>query len=326
MIHAHIVRDGTLYSAVTNPEHLPPEAVWIDVFEPGREEEQRLEQALGLNLPTHADMVEIEETSRVSKTKDALFMTVVAVCRSDSHDPTTVPITFILTPNRLVTVRYDTPQSLKIFKSQCDRQEVEVDSATDVLVAMWNTMVDRLADIIERIGADLDVLSREIFRYSKAAGKRRPRRPLEAVLSDVGHSQDVVFRIRESLQSLDRVFAFARANLRSDETAIGAAIGLEALERDLRSLHEYTVDLINKVQFMLDATVGLIGIQQNAIIKIISIVSVVLTPPTLVASIYGMNFQHMPELGWTIGYPYALGVMVATAILPYLFFKWRGWL
>ncbi|MCW2236609.1 magnesium transporter CorA family protein [Azospirillum canadense] len=328
MIHAHIVRDGTLYSAVTNPEHLPPEAVWIDLCDPGREEEERLEQVLGLNLPTHEDMVEIEETSRVSKTKDALFMTVVAVCRSDSHDPTTVPITFVLTPKRLVTVRYDTPQSFKIFKSQCDRQQVQVESATDVLVAMWNTMVDRLADIIERIGADLDVLSREIFRYSngrpgqRPGKRRRPRRPLEAVLSDVGHSQDVVFRIRESLQSLDRVFAFARANLRSD----AAAIGLEALERDLRSLHEYTVDLINKVQFMLDATVGLIGIQQNAIIKIISIVSVVLTPPTLVASIYGMNFQHMPELGWTLGYPYALGLMAATGILPYLFFKWRGWL
>lgn len=330
MITAHIVRDGTLYTGAANPDHLPPDAVWIDLCNPDRGEEQRLEQALGLSLPTHADMIEIEESSRVSKARDALYMTVVAVCRSDSHDPTTVPITFVLTPARLLTVRYDTPQSLKIFKSQCDRQQVQVESATDVLLAIWDTMVDRLADIIERIGADLDVLSREIFRYSRpgqpGSRRRKPRRPLEAVLSDVGHSQDVVFRIRESLQSLDRVVAFARVNLHTGDTAFGPATGLEALERDLRSLHEYTVDLINKVQFMLDATVGLIGIQQNAIIKIISIVSVVLTPPTLVASIYGMNFQHMPELGWNLGYPYALGLMAATAILPYLFFKWRGWL
>lgn len=328
MIHAHIARDGTLFSGIANPEHLPPDAIWIDLCDPDREEEARLEQTLGLNLPTQEDMVEIEESSRVSKSKDALFMTVVAVCRSDSHDPTTIPITFVLTPQRLVTVRYDTPHSFKIFKALCDKQQVQVESATDVLVALWNTMVDRLADIIERIGADLDVLSREIFRYNRnrpgqsGHRRRRPRRPLEALLSDVGHSQDVVFRIRESLQSLDRVFAFARMNLRSD----AAAIGLEALERDLRSLHEYAVDLFNKVQFMLDATVGLIGIQQNAIIKIISIVSVVLTPPTLVASIYGMNFQHMPELGWSLGYPYALALMAATGILPYLFFKWRGWL
>ncbi|WP_448204648.1 magnesium transporter CorA family protein [Azospirillum sp. sgz302134] len=324
MIHAHIARDGTLFSGLVNPSHIPPDAVWIDLCEPSREEEARLERSLGLNLPTRDDMVEIEESSRVSKAKDALTMTVVAVCRSDSHDPTTVPITFVLTPRLLITVRYDTPQSFKIFRSLCDNQQVQVGSATDVLVAIWNTMVDRLADIIERIGADLDALSREIFRYSRAqpARRRRHRRPLESVLADVGHGQDVVFRIRESLQSLDRVIAFARVNLRADK----AAHDLDALDRDLKSLHEYEMDLFNKVQFMLDATVGLIGIQQNAIIKIISIVSVVLTPPTLVASIYGMNFQHMPELGWRYGYAYALALMVATAVLPYLFFKLRGWL
>jgi len=120
---------------------------------------------------------------------------------------------------------------------------------------------------------------------------------------------------------LDRVIAFARIQLRSDKSAQD----LDALERDIKSLHEYQVDLFNKVQFMLDATMGLIGIQQNSIIKIISIVSVVFTPPTLVASIYGMNFEIMPELHWHLGYPYALALMVATGTLPYLYFKWRRW-
>ncbi|WP_207459675.1 magnesium transporter CorA family protein [Azospirillum sp. SYSU D00513] len=340
MINAHIARGGLLYSTVADPASLPPNALWIDLCEPDREEEVALEKTLGVSLPTREDMVEIEATSRVSRVRDTLSMTVVAVCRSDSRDPTTVPVTFVLSPQRLITVRYDTPQSFKIFQLQCDRQEIQVETATDVLLAIWNTMVDRLADIIERIGTDLDTLSREIFSYSRpegarrrtargglagAAGKnRRRRRPLEHVLGDVGHGQDVIFRIRESLQSLDRVVAFARANLRNDSGTVSPA--LDALERDLRSLHEYEGDLFNKVQFMLDATIGLIGIQQNGIIKIISIVSVVLTPPTLVASIYGMNFEHMPELAWTYGYPYALLLMAATGVLPYLFFKWRGWL
>jgi magnesium transporter len=325
MIHAYIAEDGTLFSGIVNPAHIPPEAVWIDVCEPDRDEELSLEKALGLNIPTREDMGEIESTSRLSKVRDALYMIAVAVCRSNSRDPTTVPITFILTPKRLITVRHDTPQSFKIFHAQCDRREVSVESAADVVVAIWNTMVDRLADIIERIGADLDGLSREIFRHNRVKSqqpKQKPHRPLEEIISDVGNSQDVVFRIRESLQSLDRVFAFARLHLRSDK----AAQGLDALERDIKSLHEYQVDLFNKVQFMLDATMGLIGIQQNGIIKVISIVSVVFTPPTLVASIYGMNFDAMPELHWHLGYPYALALMIATGTLPYLYFKWRRWL
>jgi magnesium transporter len=325
MIHAYLAKDGTLFSGIVNPVHIPPEAVWIDVCQPGRDEEAGLETMLGVDVPTREEMGEIEASSRLSRNRDALYMTAVAVCRSDSHDPTTVPITFILTPKRLITVRYDTPQSFKIFHSRCDRQEVSVESATDVLVAIWNTMVDRLADIIERIGTDLDTLSREIFSHSRMRSSRRQNRKgpraLEDILSDVGHGQDVVFRIRESLQSLDRVFAFARAQLRTDT----AAPDLDSLERDIRSLHEYEVDLFNKVQFMLDATMGLIGIQQNGIIKIISIVSVVFTPPTLVASIYGMNFDAMPELHWPLGYPYALVLMIATGTLPYLYFKWRRW-
>jgi len=330
MIHAYIVKDGTLFSGTVNPVHIPAEAVWIDVCEPSRDEELNLERALGLDIPTREDMGEIEASSRLFKTKDSLYMTAVAVCRSDSHDPTTVPITFILTPKRLITVRHDTPQSFKIFHDQCDKEEVQVESAPDIMAAIWNTMVDRLADIIERIGADLDTLSREIFRHSqmrakhsshKQKHKQKPQRALEDIIADVGHSQDVVFRVRESLQTLDRIFAFARANLRSDR----AAQDLDALERDIKSLHEYQIDLFNKVQFMLDATMGLIGIQQNSIIKIISIVSVVFTPPTLVASIYGMNFESMPELHWPLGYPYALALMVATGTLPYLYFKWRRW-
>jgi magnesium transporter len=326
MIHAYIAEDGTLFSGTVNPAHIPPEAVWIDVCEPDRDEEASLEKALGLDIPTREDMGEIEASSRLSKVRDALYITAVAVCRSDSRDPTTVPITFILAPGRLITVRHDTPQSFKIFHAQCDRREVSVESATGVVVAIWNTMVDRLADIIERIGADLDALSREIFRHSEMRSRdprhrQKPQRPLEDIISDVGNSQDVVFRIRESLQSLDRAFAFAHTQLRSDKVAQD----LDALERDVRSLHEYQIDLFNKVQFMLDATMGLIGIQQNGIIKIISIVSVVFTPPTLVASIYGMNFDAMPELHWPLGYPFALAVMVATGTLPYLYFKWRRW-
>jgi magnesium transporter len=330
VIKFHIADKGTLYSGPPDLTHpVPPEVLWIDICSPTRAEEAELERALGLDVPTREEISEIEQTSRLYRSNGLLYMTAVIIARSDSLAPTTVPVTFIATPERVITVRYDTPTSFEIFQARCEKRTVEIASASDVLTGLLGTIVDRAADILELVGADLEALNREIFLYTGAKAKRSSakqpqRRNLEEVIGDVGRSHDVVSRIRESLQSLERLFVFLRNNGAPwpDETERQVA----ALEEDVRSLSEFDGFLSNKVEFMLDATLGLVGIQQNGIIKIFSVIAVVFMPPTLVASIYGMNFEHMPELKWLLGYPWALLLMLLSAVCPYLFFRWRGWL
>jgi magnesium transporter len=306
------------------------DAVWIDVTDPTPEEERAVEARFGIDVPTPEEMAEIESSSRLYESGGALYMTAVLICGSDTREPSTTAVTFILSRDRLVTVRYATPQSFRIFPQRCRNGMLAVHTHWDALLGLLGTIVDRAADILERVGADLEATSREIFRHTGARARRpagrerQPQRDLQEIIQDVGHGHDVVFRIRESLASLLRMTAFLRGASNGDAADIGRRI--QALEDDLRSLGDYDGYLSNKVDFMLDATLGLVGIQQNAIIKIFSVVAVIFMPPTLVASIYGMNFDHMPELHWLLGYPWALGLMVLAAILPYWFFKIRGWL
>jgi magnesium transporter len=328
VIHFHLAQ-GNILQPVPVPADgaIPDPVVWIDLCEPTMAEETRLEHRLGLDIPTREEMSEIESTSRLYRENGALFMTAVLLCRSDTHDPTTTPITFIVTADRLITVRYDTPQSFKLFIARCERRQLPIHNNRDVLLGLLNTIVDRAADILERVGADLESLSREIFRHTgaQAHGRIQPRRDLQDIVEDVGRSHDVLFKIRESVQSLERLLYFLRANT---TPASGNEMErvVKDLEQDVRSLGDYNGYLSAKVNFMLEATLGLVGIQQNAIIKIFSVVAVIFMPPTMIASIYGMNFEHMPELHWLLGYPWALGLMIVSGILPYLFFKWRGWL
>ena len=240
VIKFHIADKGTLYSGPPDLTHpVPPEVLWIDICSPTKEEEAELEKALGLDVPTREEISEIEQTSRLYRSNGLLYMTAVIIARSDSLAPTTVPVTFIATPERVITVRYDTPTSFEIFQARCEKRTVEIASASDVLTGLLGTIVDRAADILELVGADLEALNREIFLYTgvkaKRSNRKQPqRRNLEEVIGDVGRSHDVVFRIRESLQSLERLFVFLRNNGAPwpDETERQVA----ALEEDVRSL------------------------------------------------------------------------------------------
>ena len=330
MIQFHIADKGILHSGPPDLAHaIPLEVLWIDVCSPTADEEVALERRLGFDIPTREEMGQIEHSSRLYRVKGMLYMTAVIIAHSDGPAPLTVPVTFVATPERIVTVRYDTPHPFEIFQARCEKRTVEVTNASDVLTGLLGTIVDRAADILERVGADLEALSREIFLYTgvnakRSHRKRAPRRDLERVIEDVGRSYDVVFRIRESLQSLERLLVFLRSNGAPWPDATERRVA--ALEEDVRSLSEFDGFLSSKVDFMLEATLGLVGIQQNGIIKIFSVIAVVFMPPTLVASVYGMNFEHMPELGWLLGYPWALLLMLLSAVCPYLFFRWRGWL
>ncbi|WP_207477207.1 magnesium transporter CorA family protein [Arenibaculum pallidiluteum] len=330
MIDYYTAEAGRLAPVSVDPARaIPPNVIWMDVIGPTREEELALERALGIDIPTREEMAEIETSSRLYRVDGTLYMTAVVVARSDSRDPATVPVTFVLSGALLITVRYDTPQSIEIFRNRCESGLIEVHHPAEVAVGLLATIIDRAADILERVGGDLDRLSREIFRHSnaQAQGRQAARAGgrIEDLIDDVGHAHDVVFRLRESLQTLQRLSTFLRSE--GDQGADGD-LGRKviALEQDVTALREYDTFLSGKVDFLLNATLGLVGMQQNNIVKLFSVIAVVFMPPTLVASIYGMNFEHMPELGWHLGYPWALLLMVLSAIGPYMFFKWRKWL
>jgi magnesium transporter len=302
-------------------------AVWIDIADPVAWEGPLLKSATGIDLPSRADMVEIEASSRVYREGDASFMTVLLVVGLDSDQPGSVPVSFILSPQRLVTVRYSDPQPFRNFGMTCMRNGVPA-TPIDVMFGLMDAIVDRTADMLEREGAEIDQVSGTVFALRSPSGRRLSTDDLTMILRRIGQINFVLNKVHDSLQTLMRVASFlpvqvAESDGRMDKTEKEE---LKSLTRDLASLDQNASYLSTNVAFLLDAALGRISIEQNAIIKIFSVAAVVFLPPTLVASIYGMNFEFMPELGWDLGYPWALGLMVLSAALPYLFFKRKGWL
>jgi magnesium transporter len=323
MLRAYHLDDGQLKSVdLTGPElELPERTVWLDLYQPSAAEEDAVERALGVEVPTREEMKEIEASSRLYREDGALFMTATVVANADSETPESTPLTFILAGDRLVTVRYADPLPFRAFATYALRHPGASGDGYAAFIGLLEAIIDRIADVLEAAGADLDRLSREVFSRSAA----QTSRDFQQLLSRLGRAGDLASKVRESLVSIGRLLAFAVQGTQSRGRKSGSS-RLKTISRDVVSLSDYASFLNNKVSFLLDATLGLINIEQNAIIKIFSVAAVVFLPPTLIASIYGMNFQHMPELSWPLGYPLALALMVASAVLPYWYFKRRGWL
>ncbi len=323
--------DGRHLHAIEGSDALaiPDDALWIDVNEPTREEEAALERALGIEVPTREDVDEIQTSSRLLEDDGTLFMTGIVPYGDNRQKLQTLPLTFIRTGDRLVTVRYGFPESVDRFIRRAAEGKIELDSADAVMAALFEAIVDRIADRLEFIGEDLRRIERTIFRRGtqhSRVGRRlslgRRTHELQSAIESLGSHHQVIFEIRGCLQSFVRLLGFRRAH-RGDGSCNAR---FAAIEGDLKAIADYDTDLTASMEFMLDATVGLIDVQQNKVIYILSIVGMVLTPPVLVASMYGMNFDNMPELHWTWGYPFALLLMLASAVAPYLLFKWKGWL
>jgi len=310
-------------------------AVWIDLADPMPFEMAAVEAATALKLPTRESLVEIEASSRSYQEGGASFMTATTVVGLDSDTPASVPLGFVLTPSQLITLRYADPHSFRLMTSQCDRTALG-DNPLAVLLKLLDLIVDRVADILERMSEEIDKTSRLVFGQDTPASRRITSDDLRTILRRIGDTQFVVNKVHDSLHTLQRIVGFlnlpaevepaepleqrrAKVDKRSREE-------LKSLARDIASLLENATYLSANIGFLLEASVGRISIEQNAIIKIFSVAAVVFLPPTLVASIYGMNFVHMPELEWLLGYPIALVMMVLSAILPYLWFKKKGWL
>jgi len=322
MISAYVQQDGNLHKRqIVAGEALPAEAVWIDLLEPDDAESLCVEEALGLELPTREEMKEIEISSRLYMEGPISFMTASVLARSATDRPTSVPVTFVLTGKTLVTVRYGDPTSFRQFCQSIERGTFHARTSEEVLAGLLDAVVDRIADIIERVQYEMDELSSKVFMRHRVRGDVN----FDEVLRQVGMGQGLVARARDSLLTVGRVVNFVS---RPGETKPDKATSrlLKTVARDISSLNDHVTFLSNNINFLLSATLGMINNEQTTIIKIFSVVAVVLLPPTWVASVYGMNFQFMPELSWEWGYPMSIGLMVLAAVLPYLFFKYRRWL
>jgi magnesium transporter len=355
VISAFAVRDGVLGPVPDlGPGTLPADALWVDLLDPTAEEEDAVERLLGVGVPTRQEMAEIEESARLYEERGALVMVAVVVTGiSERRRPATAEVTFVLTPTTLATIRYADPLPFRAFAEKCRRSPAEAhDSGELVFLSLLENIVNRLADILEAADAELDALSEAVFadgddaaagdgapgagggavpeatrrRWSwRSARRRAPPADLQAVVKRLGRASALVSKLRESLLSLGRVLAFFRQGA-GDRLKDGARARLRTLDRDVASLTEYDAQLSAEIGFLLQAAFGLIGLEQNAIIKVFSIAAVLFLPPTLVGTVYGMNFERMPELHWAFGYPFALALMVLSAAAPYLWFKRRGWL
>lgn len=298
-------------------------AVWIDLLQPSREEEHAVQSALGLEVPTREEMQEIESSSRLYREDDNLVLTANFLFGADTGDFNSTPISFVLTANALITVRYATPKAFPVFTARCQKSPALVSSGDAVMLHLFEQIVDRLADILERISADMDRASHNIFQRGMTDPANKRDRNLKDALLTLGQVGEVTTRASETLLGLSRILTFVSAEKATAVRKENQGT-IKTLVRDVRSLVEYANFLNNKATFLLDATLGIINVEQTNIIKTFTVVSVALMPPTLIASIYGMNFQHMPELEWSFGYPLALGLMVATAVLPIWYFKRKG--
>ena len=316
--------DGRIIDA--ERERIPEQATWIDLEEPTHDEEKLVEQCIKVDVPTQAEMAEIEPSSRLYEENGALYMTVSALRGLDEHHPTTTPIGFVLAGNRLVTVRYATPKPIRVFESHARRDPDLVRDGPTALVRMLDAIIDRLADEIENVSATMEQLSQEIFQEQQDE-RRIPAERLTALLTRIGRTQTLLTKIRYSAVSTARMLSFFGASNRiHEEAATELRHHMASLTTDVTSLSEHASFLSDNLTFLLDASLGLISIEQNAAMKLFSWAAVVFLPPTLIAGVFGMNFHYMPELNWHYGYPLSLALMLVSAVGPYLYFKKRGWI
>ena len=299
--------------------------VWVDLICPTAAEKRGIEDLLGINIPTRDEMYEIELSSRLYQRNNTIYATITIITQLDTHHLESHALTFILHNHLLITVRYveESPYNLIPEKANFNNT---FSKENFILRVLLEDITEQLADVLENTAHDIEEISRQIFKYNYASdGSSKAGKPnFKGIISQIGHNEDLLSKARESLFTITRMLSFIlqTSYFQSHETKKP----LSMIMRDTSFLIEHATFLSNKINFLLDATLGMINIEQSSIIKIVSVAAVVFLPPTLVASIYGMNFQYMPEVNWHLGYPLAILLMILSGFLPYKYFKYKGWL
>ncbi|MET0629394.1 MAG: CorA family divalent cation transporter [Xanthobacteraceae bacterium] len=303
-------------------------AYWVDVYDPTPEEQRAVEQALDIRLQVPEEPETFQVSTPLRSSDGQTTLTALLLTGLDAHDPALVTVAFIRSKGPLVTVTKGGPGGLRWLLEQCD--DYVPPGSADAFPVLLDLVIEHATDVLDHVAGELDRLNRTLFQHHTTPRQRRraegsPRRrnlQLERILTGLGYWREVLVKLRRSVLSFRRVVAL----LRERDGKGGLADKLASFERELASLELAEEDLSATTSFMLDGAVGFIGILQSRSINIMTIVGVVLTPPVLVASIYGMNFKAMPELQWAWGYPWALLLMALSGVGMFLLVRARGWL
>ncbi|MDN3591748.1 magnesium transporter CorA family protein [Methylobacterium adhaesivum] len=336
MISLHGPQGAMALPASDGPGPGHRDAVWIDLEDPSAEEAQRVEDATGLRVPSRKALNEVENSSRLRRLKNGFSLSTPMIT-FDKVDSVLQPLGFVLTKDHLVTVRFHELRAFGAVKKRIAEGDGPATTSTEIFLLLMEELVDSLADALEEMGADLDALSTRVFDFdvrggaatgSEGSKSQTPRRrdlALRRILRGIGRRGKALGKLRASLLGLERIVPFV-ANECDHLLAAEQKPRFEAVRRDIASLDEFEIRQSENVQFLLDATLGLINMEQNNTFRVLTVVSVVGIPPTLVTSLYGMNFKHMPELDWAYGYPYGLALVILSALVPLVFFRIRGWI
>jgi magnesium transporter len=299
------------------------DALWIDLLEPTPDEAEHVARETGLAIPSEAEINEIESSSRLAERDGVLYLNMSLVTRPET-EPRSVSVGFVASPDRLITVRY---AASLLFERFMQHTHASMHSGAHVLVGLLEAIVDRQADGLEQVKSELEAISHSIFcdQMVAASGRKREDAMLRATLVTLGRLGDLISHIRESQVSAGRIVPYVEA-VAADWLPKDLRPRFRTLRRDIDSLNDFDTHLNDKLQFLLDATLGFINIAQNNVMKVLTVASVVGIPPVLIAGIYGMNFKSIPEYDWVWGYAYGLGIILVSAIVPLALFKWRNWI
>jgi magnesium transporter len=305
---------------------LAPEIIWIDLLSPTPEEIQFVERVVKIRVPTEESLSEIEASSRLKLDHHVLYLSSPAVRLDELGEAHLTPVGFVINANVLVTVHFFASPH---FDSVAKRIETDdsLQNGMCVFTSLLEAMVDRGADVLEHLGTTADGLSRSVFKggLTQSKGPVRSTRKLREALANVGVLADRLAKARDVLLGVGRIASYA-GDVGHEWITPPSRTRLEAVSKDVASLSDYETRLSDKIQLLLDAVLGFINIEQNDLFKILTIVSVVGVPPTLLAGIWGMNFKNMPELNWEWGYALSWIAIIASGLLPLLWFKLRGWI
>lgn len=309
-------------------EVLPRSVNWIDAVNPTQEERSRLERLIQAPVPTLGDLLEIETSSRLAVVDDAIVMSLPAMVKDETGYPKSTPLGFVVKAERVATIRFEPLHTFEMHARQiCDKGQLS-EGGVGATISLIEVLVDHLADVLERIGTDLDGMSRSIFASGLVTAKgRRPHqsnRILTELLQTVGRNGDLASKVSETLLGLSRMGPFLAVKATPSLTP-ELKSRLDIVAADTKSLHEYQEHMSNKTQFLLDTLLGLGNIEQNNVFRVLTVVSVIGIPPTFIASMYGMNFKNIPEYDWAHGYAYGLTLIAFSAIAPAVWFKVKGW-
>ncbi|MFV0383235.1 magnesium transporter CorA family protein [Paracoccus sp. (in: a-proteobacteria)] len=319
MHYAYVISKGRLVRL--EPDADPAHAIWIDLIQPG-DDEIAMMHRLGVPLPTLADMEEIEISNRLYRDEGLDFMTAVLPGENAGGQRKAMPVSFILDRHRLVTVRHHSPRPFLTYPDRADRSTLGCSTSDRLFLGLVEEIVARQADILEGSGRILDETMSGVFVAQVRTGSER----LQAVLQKVGREAETMSQVRLGLMTTERVLAFYSALVEEFREGSKLRPAVKAHLRDVQALEVHADFLSSRVSLAVDSTLGLINLQQNNTVRILSILSALFMPPTLIASMYGMNFDNMPELHVSWGYPLAIVLMVGTAIGTWLLLRWKNWL